>query len=119
MSTIAEILTRFETKLGNLVQLYEGKTLDELEKTLDGFNRGSEETDSGSCQLFDFSWEGISGTIYQDKDEGARPEIDPVLWYFEGDIEEPLVIAQLVGWDAKTKKPLYTIDAIDPEGIQW
>ena len=117
MSTNAEILARFETKLGKLIQLYEGKTLDELEKELDGFNRDNGTTYSRSYQLFDFSWEGISGSIYQY--EGARVEIDPELWYYEGDIEEPLVIAQLVGWDAQTKKPLYIIDAIDSEGIQW
>lgn len=117
MSTNAEILTRFETKLGKLVQLYEGKTLDELEKALDGFNRDTGTTYSRNYQLFDFSWEGISGSIYQY--EGARPEIDPELWYYEGDIEEPLIIAQLIGWNAKTQKPIYTLDAIDAEGIQW
>lgn len=117
MSTNAEILARFETKLGNLVQLYEGKTLEELEKALDGFNRDSGTTYTRNYQLFDFSWEGISGTIYQY--EGAQPEIDPELWYYEGDIEEPLVIAQLHGYNKETKKPIYTLDAIDAEGIQW
>ena len=117
MSTQAEILAKFETKLGNLIQLYEGKTLEELEKALDGFNRDNGTTYTRNYQLFDFSWEGISGTIYQY--EGARPEIDPELWYYEDDIEEPLIIAQLLGWDASTKKPIYTLDAIDAEGIQW
>lgn len=117
MTTNAEILARFETKLGNLVQLYEGKILEELEKVLDGFNRGSGTNYTRNYLLFDFSWKGISGTIYQY--EGCRPEIDAELWYYEGDIEEPLVIAQLIGWDAEAKKPIYTIDAIDAEGIQW
>lgn len=117
MSTNAEILARFETKLGKLVQLYEGKTFEELEKALDGFNRDSGTTYSRNYQLFGFWWEGISGTIYQY--EGARPEIEAELWYYEDDIEEPLIIAQLLGWDATTKKPVYTLDAIDAEGIQW
>ena len=117
MRTNVEILARFETKLGNLIQLYEGKTLEELEKALDGFNRDSGTNYSRNYQLFDFSWEGISGTIYQY--EEGKPEIDAELWYYEDDIEEPLIIAQLLGWDAKTKKPIYTLDAIDAEGIQW
>lgn len=116
MSTQEEILARFETKLAKLIQLHEGKTLEELEKALDGFNRDSGTNYARNYQLFDFSWEGLSGTVYQWV--GGQIEIDPELWYYEGDIEEPLVIAQLRGW-TETKKPLYTLDAIDVEGIQW
>lgn len=118
LDATTQILQEARAALKKVLDKAKGKNFEQLLTELDGFNRDSYKNYLEDYEIFDFQDEGISGTFYHDFGQ-SEFYLGEEIWYYNGDIEAPVLIGSYTGNFDSDGLPIIYPDAIDPSGIAY